>query len=133
MNIVTLSGRLCSDVEFKTTPSGANVSTFRLAVQREYKNSDGKYEADFFNVQAWRGSADFVRQYFGKGKPIEISGRLQSRSYTDKQGEKRYVVEVIADKVGFVPETKSRDIPVETPQQLDSGFAEPAPDDTYPF
>lgn len=133
MNIVTLTGRLCSDVDFKTTPAGVNVSTFRIAVQRDYKSADGRYEADFVNVVAWRNTADFVRQYFGKGKPIEIAGRLQSRSYTDKQGEKRYLVEVIADKVGFVPETKSRDVPPESPQQLDSGFAEPAPDDDYPF
>lgn len=133
MNIVTLTGRLCSDVDFKTTPGGVNVSTFRIAVQRDYKSADGKYEADFVNVVAWRNTADFVRQYFVKGKPIEVCGRLQSRSYTDKQGEKRYIVEIIADKVGFVPETKNRDIPSESPQQLDSGSAEPAPDNDYPF
>lgn len=132
MNSVILTGRLCSDVDFRTTPSGVNVCTFRLAVQRDYKSADGRYEADFVNVVVWRSTADFVRQYFGKGKPVEISGRLQSRSYTDKQGDKRYIVEVVADKVGFVPETKSRDIPPES-QQLDSDFADPAPDEDYPF
>lgn len=133
MNIIAVTGRLTSDVDFRTTPGGTNVCTFGIAVQRDYKNSSGGYDADFFTVVAWRNTADFVRQYFGKGKPIEVSGKLQSRSYTDKDGNKRTVVEIVADKVGFTIIDSKGKPDAGNSGALDPDFAAPAADEDYPF
>ena len=104
-NRAILIGRLVADPELRTTPNGINVASFRIAVDRPYsKNAERK--ADFISIVAWRQTAEFVTRYFKKGKPILVCGALQSRSYTDNQGNKRYVTEVVADEVGFV-ENKS--------------------------
>ena len=137
MNAITVTGRLTRDVDFRTTPTGTNVCSFGIAVQRDYKNANGQYDADFFNVIAWRGTADFIRQYFAKGKAIEITGKLQSRSYTDQQGNKRIAVEIVADKAGFAltessGKTAAAQLP-ETPQSLDNDFVDCAADEEYPF
>lgn len=102
MNKVILIGNLTKNPEHKTTPNGISVTTFTVAVQRRMKNADGKYDADFINIVAWRSTADFVAKYFEKGSRIGIVGNIQSRSYEDKNGEKRYVTEVVADEVEFV-------------------------------
>ena len=102
MNSINLVGRLTADPELKTTQSGISVCTFSLAVNRPRV----KDTTDFINCVAWRQSAEFVSRYFKKGKPILVCGSIQSRSYTDNQGNKRYVTEVVADEVGFV-ESKS--------------------------
>lgn len=133
MNNVAVTGRLTSDVDFRTTPGGTNVCTFGIAVQRDYKNSNGGYDADFFTVVAWRNTADFVRQYFGKGKPIEVSGKLQSRSYPDKDGNKRTVVEIVADKIGFTISDSKGKPDASNSGALDPDFAVPAADEDYPF
>lgn len=93
-----MTGRLCGDPEAYTTQNGIARSSFRLAVQRNFKNPEGKYDADFINVVAWRQTADFCNRYFTKGRLVAVEGTLQTRSY-DKDGQKRYVTEVIADHV----------------------------------
>lgn len=106
MNSVILVGRLVADPELKTTQSGLEVTSFRIAVGRSY-SKDSEKKADFIDVVAWRKTAAFICQYFEKGKPIAIRGSLQTRSYDAKDGSKRYVTEVLADNVEFVPGSKS--------------------------
>lgn len=101
MNHVTLIGRLAADPEARTTQSGISQCSFRLAVPRRFTNQQGVREADFLNIVAWRGTADFCARYFRKGMRVGVEGSLQSRSYQAQDGTKRYVVEVIADNVEF--------------------------------
>ena len=101
LNRITLTGRLTHDPELHTTQSGISVVTFAIANQRNYKNSAGERDTDFFNVTAWRSTAEFVTQYFRKGSLITVDGRLESRKYTDKDGNNRVAIEIIADNVYF--------------------------------
>ena len=109
LNKVILIGNLTADPELKQTQSGISVVSFTIAINRRYQSknaTEGQQTADFINIVAWRQSAEFVSRFFKKGKPILVCGSIQSRSYTDNQGNKRYVTEVVADEVGFV-ESKS--------------------------
>ena len=99
MNKVILTGNLASDPEGRTTQSGVHTCSFRLAVQRSYKNASGGYDADFLPVVAWRQTADFCTQYLTKGRKVAVSGSIQVRDYTAQDGSKRYVTEIIADSV----------------------------------
>ena len=101
INKVIIMGNLTADPEFKTTPSGVSVTTFSVAVGRRFAKSDDEVKADFFNVVAWRGLAEFVSKYFTKGKSIVVVGSLQNRSYTTQDGQKRYITEIIADECTF--------------------------------
>lgn len=98
INNVTLVGRLVAPPELKKTPNNVSILQGTLAVNRNFKNQNGEREADFINFQAWRGVADVIAQYCSKGSLIGITGRLQVRSY-EKNGERRYVTEVIAETV----------------------------------
>ena len=100
-NKVILIGNLTADPELKQTQSGVSVCTFNIAVNRKY-NKDGNNECDFINIVAWRQQAEFVCRYFKKGMPILVCGQLQVRTWTDKDGNKRYATEVVADEVSFV-------------------------------
>ncbi len=106
INRVVLMGRLVSDPELKTTQSGINVTTFRIAVDRSYVKAGEERQADFFDIVAWRYTADFVCKHFRKGSLIAIDGQLQSRTYQAKDGSNRYVVEVIADSASFTGERR---------------------------
>lgn len=101
MNKVILAGRLTKDPELKYTPSGAAVVNFTIAVNRRFKNTEGNYEADFINCQAWSKTAEFVAQYFKKGQEMALEGRMQVRSY-EKDGERRWATEVVAEQVEFI-------------------------------
>lgn len=98
LNKVILGGRLTADCELKQTPSGVLVTSFSIAVNRKGKDA----QTDFIDVVAWRQTAEFICKYFGKGSSICIVGSLQKREWTDKNGAKRYVTEVIADEALFV-------------------------------
>lgn len=98
LNRVILMGRMTAQPELKTTPSGVAVTSFTVAVDRPGKDKG----TDFINIVAWRSSAEFICRYFDKGDPITVEGRIQARSYTTQEGQKRNVVEVVADQVGFV-------------------------------
>ncbi len=100
-NKAILVGRLTADPELKATASGISVVSFTVACDRRFVK-DGERKADFINVVAWRQSAEFVCKYFTKGKPIGVEGSIQTRDYMDKNNNKRYVVEVVADNVFFV-------------------------------
>ncbi|MBR2388054.1 MAG: single-stranded DNA-binding protein [Clostridia bacterium] len=100
-NKVILGGRLTSDPELKQTQSGDPYVSFSIAVNRR-TSKDAAQQADFFNVTAWRTTAEFVARFFKKGSSICVVGRLQNRSWTDQQGQKRTVTDIVADEVNFV-------------------------------
>lgn len=101
LNKVILGGRLTSDVELKQTQSGISFCSFGIAINRKYAK-DGEQQADFINCQAWRNTAEFIAKYFQKGSPICVIGAIQSRSYQDKQGNKRIATEVVVEEALFV-------------------------------
>lgn len=101
-NKVILGGRIAIDPELKTTQSGLSVTQFSIAVNRKSTKDQQTPQADFFNVTAWRNTAEFITKFFRKGSSICITGSLQTRSFTDKNGAKREVTEVLADEAYFV-------------------------------
>lgn len=102
LNKVFLQGRLVADPELRQTPSGVSVATFRIAVDRDFKNKEtGEKETDFVTIVTWRATAEFVSRYFQKGRMAIVEGRLQMRNYTDRDGNKRTAAEVVADNVYF--------------------------------
>lgn len=101
LNRVTIAGRLVKDPELRRTQNSTAVTNVRIACDRDYKPQGGEKEADFIDVIAWRGTAEFVSKYFTKGRMIIVDGRLQARDWTDKDGNKRSTVEVVADSVYF--------------------------------
>ena len=102
MNKVFLIGRLTRDPELRYTGSNVPVASFSLAVNRNFTNQSGEREADFINIVVWRKQAENVKNYLSQGSQVAIDGRIQTRSYDDKDGNKRYVTEVIADNVTFL-------------------------------
>jgi len=101
INNVVLMGRLVADPELRTTPTGVSVTSFAIAVERSYAKQGEERTADFIDIVAWRQSADFITRYFRKGSMIAIEGSIQTRTYTDKEGNKRKAVEVLANRVSF--------------------------------
>ena len=101
LNHVVLMGRLTREPELKQTGSGINVARFSLAVERDYKTQGGEKQTDFIDCVAWRNTAEFVSKYFTKGRMAVVSGSLQIRDWTDKDGNKRRSAEVQADNVYF--------------------------------
>ena len=101
MNKVILSGNLTKDVELRYTQSGKAFMRVGIGVSRKVKNSDGKYDSDFFNLVAWDKTAEFFGRYLAKGSKVLIEGRLQNNDYTDKNGSKHYAVDVIVENVEF--------------------------------
>ena len=101
-NKVILLGNLTQDPELKQTTSGISVCSFSIAVNRRMARAEqGQQSVDFINIVTWRQTAEFVSRYFKKGQSILISGQLQTRTWTDNQGQKRYATEVVADEVNF--------------------------------
>lgn len=98
INNVTLIGRMTRDAELKQTPSGQSVAIFNLAVNRNFKNSDGEREADFINCVIWGTSAENLANWTKKGALIAVVGRIQTRNYENQQGQRVYVAEVVAEK-----------------------------------
>lgn len=101
LNVAVIMGRLVADPELRHTPNDISVCSFRVAVDRSYSNKSGERQADFIDVVAWRSTAEFVCRYFTKGQMIAVNGSIQTRSYEDKQGNKRTAVEIVADNVSF--------------------------------
>ena len=101
LNKIAVMGRLTRDPELRHTESGVAVCSFTVACDRDYKAENAEREADFIDVVAWRSTAEFVSKYFAKGRMAVVEGRLQSRKWTDKNGQNRVVWEIIADNVYF--------------------------------
>ena len=101
LNRIILMGRLTRDPELRRTGSGTAVTSFSLAVDRDFKSQSGEKETDFIDIVAWRQTAEFVSRFFTKGRMAVVEGRLQLRDWTDRDGNKRRTAEVIADNVYF--------------------------------
>jgi len=145
-----MMGRICNDLELKTTPNGISVCSFRIAVDRNYQVKGEEKKTDFFNVVAWRAAAEFVTRYFAKGRMILVEGEMQTRKYEDKNGNPATWYEIIADQLHFTGEKSvagsapdSPPLPPEPPQYENkskpSNNEPPSPDfataddDDYPF
>lgn len=110
LNNVTIMGRICKDIELRRTGNGTAVASFSIACDRDFANKEtGEKETDFIDVVCWKNTAEFVSKYFSKGRMAVVSGRLQIRSWTDKDGNKRRTAEVVADNVYFGDSKKESD------------------------
>ncbi len=114
LNCIVIMGRLVADPELRTTSTGINRTTFRVAVDRKYQRAGEEKQTDFISCVAWRQTAEFVSQYFRKGSMIAVQGSLQTRSYADNNGNKRTAYDVVADNVSFCG------------SKAESGFGAPA-------
>lgn len=117
MNVICLQGRLVRDPELKRTNAGVAVANFTIAVQRNMKNQDGERESDFIDIVCWRHTAEFVCKYLQKGNLVCLNGSLQTRSYEDKNGNKRKAFEVVADNVHMAGDRAARSEEGEAEQQ----------------
>ena len=144
LNKSIVHGRLVAAPELKQTPNNTSVTRFRIAIPRNYKNSNGEYDSDFVSIIAWRGTAELVAKHFGKGDMIIVEGSLRSGSYEDKDGKKVYTTEIEANSVYFAgskPKANASsdnngyypdDVPPPPPPPQ-SSFEQADPDDDYPF
>lgn len=135
-NKVILIGYLTDTPELKQTQTGISVASFTIGVNRRY-SAEGKQETDFINIVCWRKTAEFVCRYFGKGSAILVCGRLQTRTYTDRDGNKRHATEVVADEAAFV-ERKSESaqtvgVPAYGAPDSGGSFEKLDPEDELPF
>ena len=133
LNKVILMGRLTADPEHKQTPSGVSVTSFSIAVDRNFSSKSGERTTDFINIVAWRNTADFICRYFSKGRMIAIEGSLQTRNYEDKNGNKRTAYEVLAEQVYFADSSKSApsDSRPSTSFPVPNNFEEPQKDASF--
>lgn len=140
LNCAIIMGRLTTDPELKTTPNGISVTSFTVAVDRNYQKPGQERQTDFINVVAWRQTAEFVTRYFRKGQMIAVQGSIQVRGYEDRNGNKRNAVEIVADTVSFCgskAETGAGGQSAGAPappapvyqQNSGAGFSNAAPDD----
>lgn len=134
MNKFIGMGRITAPLELKTTQSGIPVLSFTIAIDRGYTNKEtGERLTDFPNIVAYRGTAEFISKWFGKGRLIAIEGQVQTRTYEAQDGTKRYVTEIVAEKAFFTGEKKDD---ADTVPEFDTdGFADMIPDedDDLPF
>ena len=141
LNKAILMGNLVADPELKQTPSGVAVCSFRIGVQRRFKDANGQYASDFINIVAWRQQAEFISKYFSKGRMVGICGSIQTRNYDREDGQRVYVTEVVVDEVSFVDSKSQADsTPANTNTNAsassfgaDDGFIPMPADDDLPF
>ena len=126
MNKVVLIGRSTKNIELKQTTSGTFITEFGIAVSRAFKNANGEYESDFFNCIAFNKLAETVSKYVKKGDKLAVEGRLQTRNYTNREGNKVYVTEIIVENVEFLQPKKQE-------EQAEPKFDEIDPFDDLPF
>lgn len=128
LNVVAIMGRLVADPELRTTTTGQNVCSFRIACDRSFVQQGQQRQADFLDVVAWRHNADFLCKHFSKGSMVAVQGHLQTRPYQDKQGNKRVAVEIIADTLNFAGSSRKPGGSVdEGGEAPPSGCQQPAP------
>lgn len=107
MNVIAVMGRLVADPELRQTSSGISTTTFTIACDRNYVKPGTERQTDFFDIVAWRSTAEFASKYFRKGQLIAVNGSLQTRSYEDREGKKRKVYEIVADNLHFADSKSS--------------------------
>lgn len=127
LNHIVIMGRLTRDPEYRTTSSNLSVANFSVAVDRDFSSQSGEKETDFIDCVAWRKTAEFVTKYFTKGSLIVVSGRLQIRSWADKDGNKRRTAEIVADNVYFGGSKNSSDSAPQATPSYGNYTAPPAP------
>lgn len=132
LNKVILMGRMTAEPELRYTTSNTPVCSFTLAVERDYKDSEGNKETDFIKCQSWRNSAEFVSKYFAKGQQVVVCGRLQTRTWDDQEGKKHYATEVVVDNVYFAGSSKKNEQSAEQ-QESPEGFIPVDDDSGLPF
>lgn len=130
LNKVIVMGRLVRDPELRRTNSGTAVASFTIACDRDFKSDGGEREADFIECVAWRNTAEFVSKYFAKGRMAVVSGRLQTRNWTSKEGNKRKATEIVAESVYFGDSKREELQSYAAPQE---SFAELPDDGEIPF
>lgn len=136
MNKVILIGRNTKDIELKQTTAGTSVAEFSIAVRRAFKNANGENESDFFNCVAFSKLAETISRYVKKGDQVGVDGRLQTRNYTNKDGKKVYVTEIIVENVEFLQTKKTEEQKPTTAEGVDPFNArceEVDPDEGLPF
>lgn len=139
LNVAVLMGRLCADPELKHTPNNITVTKFTIATDRDYSPKGQDKQTDFIDIVAWRNTAEFVCKYFRKGQLVAVQGAIQTRTYTDKDGNKRKAFELVADSVHFAESKKdNKNQNTGTNQSPDittdnEGFEEVPTDDDLPF
>lgn len=135
MNQCIFIGRLAADPESRTTQSGIANATFRLAVQRRFKDANGERQADFIQCVAWRQTAEYVTKYLHKGNTVGVIGSLQNRSYDAQDGSKRFVTEIVVDNVEFLASAQGKQESAEPPteQHAQGGFTEVDDESELPF
>ena len=120
MNSVCLTGRITKDLVIeKVGSSRVSKATFNIAVEREFKNAEGKKDADFPRIIVWKQAADYLAKYAAKGTMIEVSGKIQTGSYKDKNGQTVYTIDVVANHVQILAGGQSSDTPEAAPQSED--------------
>lgn len=128
-NRVMLGGRLTADPENRQTETGVSMTRFSIAVNRRYSKDSSQQQVDFFNVVAWRATADFVSKFFKKGSSIFVVGTIQNRSWTDNEGNKRYATDIVAEEVNFVDSRGENPAAGQyTPDSYEPSFSTPAAD-----
>ena len=138
MNKVYLIGNLTRDPEMRSTTTGVSVCNFSIAVNRRFKDADGKQQTDFFNIVAWRQLADLCGKFLMKGKKVAIFGSIQTRTYEDKTGKKCTAFDIVADEVEFLtpmgeaPGTSRAEFPAPPVNSPSAGFTQ-ADDEELPF
>ena len=133
MNKVILIGRLTKDPELRATQNGKSVATFTIAVNREIK-AEGQPDADFLSVVVWGASADNCGKYLTKGSQVGVDGRIQVRSYDDKNGNKAYITEIVANRVEFINRnTNEAENGVKSTQEEFITGKEPVTEEEIPF
>lgn len=132
LNVVAIMGRLVADPQLRQTTTGKNVASFRIACDRGRRDANGQNQADFLDVVAWDRTAEFVCRYFSKGSLIAIDGRIQSRSYQDKNGNNRTAIEIVAQNVSFCGEKKQETKPFPPANENALNFAQGGNDDFAP-
>ena len=136
LNCLVIMGRLTADPELRTTPSGTSVTSFTVAVDRNYCKQGEERQTDFIPVVAWRQTADFINRYFRKGSLIALQGEIQSRNYTDKNGNKRTAIELLVNQASFCGEKANSDNSPSSTENAsggDFGAFDEADDDGLPF
>lgn len=133
MNKAILMGNMTRDPEMRTTQSQVPVCTFTLAVERRFKDSSGQRQADFINCVAWRQQAEFVTKYFHKGSRMVVIGAIQTRTYNDKDGNKRYATEVVVDEIHFGEKKAASGGDHQSAPSNDGFYPDPGEDTSLPF
>lgn len=149
LNKVIIMGRLTRDPELKSTPSGTALCNFSVAVDRKFVKQGEERQTDFINCVAWSNQAEFVSKWFAKGRMINVVGRVQTRSWDDAEGKKRYATDIVAEEVNFCGDKKSENATSSSsassynygtssstqaePQPHDEGFVAVDLDDDLPF